>query len=91
MAGGWKGSTRKARLPPDWPRRRAQVLARDNYRCFCGMPATDVDHVVPGDDHRLSNLRSLCRAHHLQKSSKEGVSARKHRRRPPEPHPGLLH
>ena len=38
-----------------WGRLRAQVLARDRWRCGCGAPATTVHHVLPltagGTDH----------------------------------------
>ncbi|MEU9126596.1 hypothetical protein AB0D08_00515 [Kitasatospora sp. NPDC048540] len=56
-----------------------------------------MDHIVPGDDHREANLRSLCGWHHRAKSSREGAVAkaaarrrqdRKFRRT--EGHPGLL-
>lgn len=83
MSGGWAGSDRRDRLPSDWPARRAKVLARDGYRCTeqtpqgrCVARATDVDHVVRGDDHSLANLTSLCSSHHAAKSAREGVEAR---------------
>lgn len=98
----WEGSNRAQRLPSDWPRRRAAALTRDGYRCTrvrfddtrCPEPATDVDHIEPGDDHRLSNLASLCRWHHQRKSASEGGRAawliRPPKKRPSERHPGLL-
>jgi len=78
----WVGSTRKARLPPDWSTRRLVVLKRDNGICYlCNEAGADtVDHVVAGDDHSLQNLRAVhdkvspyC---HRYKSSKEGHEAR---------------
>jgi 5-methylcytosine-specific restriction endonuclease McrA len=98
---GWYGSTRRVRLPKDWPLIRARILARDGHACTwddsgrrCGAPATDVDHIVPNDDHSDANLRALCRAHHQIKSSAEGGRAAQARRpkrtRPREAHPGLL-
>ena len=104
MSGGWIGSTRRARLPADWSRRRSRVLRRDGYQCTatddngerqrCEEPATDVDHIEPGDDHSDANLTALCGWHHARKSAREGgqaASARRiPRRRPPEPHPGDL-
>lgn len=98
----WARSTRRDRLPVDWPARRLRVLIRDGYRCTatdpynsrCPEPATDVDHVRPGDDHNEDNLTSLCGWHHARKSAREGAAAaharRQPRRRPPEPHPGAL-
>jgi 5-methylcytosine-specific restriction enzyme A len=100
MPGGWAGSDRRERLPPDWRRIVARILARDNHQCqapkldgtLCLAPATQVDHIVPGDDHRDENLQALCRWHHGRKSSAEGNAARTRpptNRRPTERHPGL--
>jgi len=62
---------------------------------MCGERATDVDHVVnraSGQDKGL--LQSLCSFHHRQKSSSEGVDARRElrerKRRQPDRHPGAL-
>lgn len=100
---GWQGSDRKERLPDDWPKLVRQVKNRDGWRCTKRLPSgkrcprgrttghlLQVDHRVRGDDHSLSNLRSLCEEHHGQKSSKEGNDAQ---RLPPitkrtDPHPG---
>ncbi|RKN09653.1 HNH endonuclease [Streptomyces radicis] len=97
----WATSNRRQRLPDDWPTRRAAALRRDGFRCValladgerCTEPATDVDHIVPGDDHALTNLQSLCSWHHARKSAREGQAAnrakqRPSRRRPDKPHPG---
>lgn len=100
MSGGWEGSDRKQRLPDNWPALRAERLRLDDHRCTwklksgarCPRPATEVDHRVPGDDHRMANLRSLCPHHHGLKSGQEGNQARRAARdkgkRPPERHPG---
>ncbi|RCV53481.1 HNH endonuclease [Marinitenerispora sediminis] len=96
----WAGSDRRRRLPANWPALRRLVLERDGHRCTwtehgqrCPQPATDVDHIWPGDDHSPANLRSLCRGHHQAKSSAEGGRAasakRPKRNREPEPHPGV--
>lgn len=92
MPGKWAGSTRATRLPPNWKTIRRRILQRDNHRCvICGEPATEVDHVIAGDDHAPVNLRSLCVHHHRRKSSVEGNAARwKNRHREPEPHPGVI-
>lgn len=79
----WSNSTRRDRLPDDWKPRRRRILNRDGYMCQWRLPdgtlcldsATDVDHVIPGDDHRDSNLRSLCSMHHARKSAGEGGRA----------------
>ncbi|MBO0767386.1 MAG: HNH endonuclease [Solirubrobacterales bacterium] len=54
-----------------WKKVRAQVLARDGYRCkICGAPATEVDHIQAvqdnGPDHP-DNAQPLCHRHHVQK------------------------
>jgi 5-methylcytosine-specific restriction endonuclease McrA len=97
----WQNSTRRARLPKGWTRLRARVLKRDGYLCqerfstgeLCGAPATDVDHIAPGDDHSMANLRALCAWCHRQKSSSEGGSAaaltRVRTERPKPSHPAL--
>ena len=99
-SGGWVGSTRAARLPADWPMRRARVKRRARGRCEwvdeqgrCPDPGTDCDHITPGDDHDLANLQWLCGWHHARKTAREGAAAaapRPPRARPAEPHPGLL-
>lgn len=100
----WANSDRRSRLPADWPAIRRRVLKRDGYRCThtdegvrCSQPATDVDHIVRGDNHTESNLRSLCSGHHRTKSSSEGGAASaasrreiRSRFRRVEPHPGEL-
>ena len=101
---GWAGSNRRERLPRDWRRRRAAVLARDGHQCChirsdtgerCTEQATDVDHIRPGDDHSLDNLQSLCAWHHAKKTASEAADARARRprlsrKRPPGEHPGAL-
>lgn len=95
----WEGSTRRHRLPPDWPELRELTRARAGGRCEhvdpitgerCTQPGTDCDHIVSGDDHSDQNLQWLCRGHHAPKSGREGAAARPSRKRPEEPHPGLL-
>jgi len=71
MPSQWAGSTRRARLPHDWPAIRARILERDGHSCMwvdngrrCGAPANQVDHVQRGDNHDDLNLRALCSWHH---------------------------
>ncbi len=103
MSSGWEGSDRKSRLPENWAELVRKVKARDGNRCTwrlprsgsrCPRPGTEVDHRVPGDDHRMWNLRLLCAFHHAQKSAREGTQAREKLkasgRRPPEGHPGAV-
>ncbi|WP_038516710.1 HNH endonuclease [Amycolatopsis japonica] len=94
----WQGSARRERLPRNWETEiRPKVLERDRYVCQikgqgCTRHATDVDHVTPGDDHSLANLRAVCSTCHGRKSSAEGVAARARlralRARPLGRHPG---
>ncbi|MEU7200278.1 HNH endonuclease signature motif containing protein [Streptomyces sp. NPDC045470] len=99
----WDTSDRRARLPSDWPQRRAIVLKRDGYQCVatlvdgprCPEPGTDVDHIVPGDNHDVANLQTLCAWHHRRKTAREAAAARASRPRPSvrraeRPHPGDL-
>lgn len=74
-------SARSRRLPANWKTIRKAVLKRDAGIChLCGQPGADtVDHVIPGDDHRLENLAPVhdrVEPHcHRAKSSAEGVAA----------------
>jgi len=91
----WATSTRRLRLPRDWPKIRAAILERDGYRCRLGLPvctiqATEVDHIFRGENHAESNLQAVCRDCHQVKSSSEGAAAKPKRLRPVEKHPGLL-
>lgn len=97
----WAGSTRKATLPVDWDRLRLACLERDGYRCTwmdnghrCPERATDCDHVKDRNDHSLRNLRSLCGAHHLRRTSQQAHAARAaikaKTRLPEEPQPGII-
>jgi 5-methylcytosine-specific restriction endonuclease McrA len=104
---GWKGSNRRQTLPRDWPARVAHVLNRDRRRCRhiredtnrpCGLPANQVDHVIPHDEggtDAYSNLQALCEWHHNRKSGAEGGRASGRARAAKKAaeksvHPGLL-
>ncbi|AKY03457.1 HNH endonuclease [Streptomyces phage Danzina] len=100
----WSGSDRQQRLPQNWAQIRRRILRRDGNRCVwvhegkrCEEVATEVDHIIAGDNHDDSNLRSLCSWHHQRKSSSEGRAAQLAKRRQiekrfrrNESHPGLL-
>lgn len=95
----WSTSTRKERLPKDWETYIVpKILKRDKYTCKiiddgCQIQATEVDHIVRGDDHRFSNLQAVCERCHAKKSSREGNNAKARlkmlRKRPTGRHPGL--
>lgn len=98
----WEGSDRKQRLPKNWQALRKQVLVRDKRMCqivsietgyICGLEANEVDHIIHGDNHELSNLQAICTWHHRRKSSQEGNASKikyAPRNRKPEKHPGSL-
>lgn len=106
MSGHWTSSTRRTRLPTNWPQLRTAVRTRAGERCEhrnpdgsrCPNPGTDCDHINPGDNHDLANLQWLCAQHHRAKSSAEGNAAMRMaaakraalKTRPTEPHPGRL-
>jgi 5-methylcytosine-specific restriction enzyme A len=72
----------KGRYGAQWQRRRAQVL-REQPNCYCGRPATDVDHiraVADGGTDNRENLRSLCRQHHKQHTAEQNKARRRRRR-----------
>lgn len=81
-------------LPRDWPATRRRILDRDGQRCYrCGRHATDVDHIVPrhlGGSDDDDNLAAICRDCHRRKTGREARARRPNRRRPTEPHPGLI-
>lgn len=97
MAWGSK-SGRTAPLPRMWKAIRANVLRRDNWQCqwvredtglLCLEKATDVDHIDDPEDHRHSNLRSLCSWHHDKRTASQGGQANAAKRRVQKTHPGI--
>lgn len=103
-SGRWADSTRRDTLPPDWPRIRRRVLARDHHQCrirtpsICTDHATDIDHTAGPGDHRDEALRAACGPCHRDRSAQQGghasTTARRHRAaartRAGEPHPGII-
>ena len=80
MAG--RGSRHHAALNRKrWARVRLAVFRRDGYRCRkCGRPGRlECDHVIPlragGDPWDLSNLQTLCRGCHIEKTAAESREA----------------
>lgn len=96
MSGGWKGSDRRSRLPSNWNSViRPRTLEQYPICVLCGVrPSVVADHIkAKTDDH--TKLQGVCGPCHDQKSSREGNDAqranpRPRRKRPEEPHPGLL-
>jgi hypothetical protein len=102
-SGKWATSDRRSRLPGNWRQLVLQARQRSGGRCEfifpnggrCRQPANGgVDHHVDPDDHRLESLRDLCHDHHMRKTQREALAARKTRQngrlRPEEPHPGAM-
>jgi 5-methylcytosine-specific restriction protein A len=92
----WEHSTRRRRLPPDWPKRREQTKKRAGGQCEhmqhgvrCVLPGNECDHIVAGDNHSLENLQWLCAPHHREKTQREARAAQVSEKRPRERHPGL--
>ena len=59
----------------------------------CYRPSTDIDHIDDEHDHSDANLRGMCEPCHDHRSAMQGVAARGDgplRRRPAEPHPGMV-
>lgn len=103
MPTGWQNSNRAARLPPNWDTIRAAVLRDASYRCEtlmrngtrCHDRATEVDHIIAGDNHDRSNLQAICTWHHRRKTAAEANAARQRNRaqrtgRREQQHPGLI-
>lgn len=85
----WENSTRRARLPPDWKRRRLVVLKRDGHRCTrCGGTARLEVHHTNGDSNEIDHLVTLCHDCHDRETIRGRQSMR--RERPAEKHPGLI-
>lgn len=94
----WNTSDRLERLPSWWSTFTKDYL-KHNKTCKiqydgCQVEATEVDHIVPGDDHSIENLQPACERCHAKKSAKEGNDAkarmRRLRKRPEARHPGDL-
>lgn len=77
-----KGSTTSRGYGHAWRKLREEILRRDDYLCVsCSksgrhVPATDVDHIInkaSGGGDEASNLQSLCRKCHKQKTQIEAT------------------
>ena len=71
----WRGAG-KGRGGRAWSKVRAEVLERDDYRCYeCGQDGcSQVDHIVPvshGGGDELNNLAAICKRCHDAKTRRE--------------------
>ena len=86
--GAWQRTdpASKHRYGAAWQKLRSRVL-REQPRCECGAPTTDVDHIVAhadgGTDDR-SNLRALCRDCHKKHTAEQNRARRKRQRERPK-------
>ena len=92
----WNTSDRLSRLPPWWSDFTPSYLRYHN-KCKlkiegCYVDATEVDHIVAGDNHDIGNLQPVCERCHAKKSAMEGNAAKRRlkalRNRPSQRHPG---
>ena len=97
----WSTSDRKQRLPHNWTAIRKAVKTRAKGKCEatthhpkCPGWGSDADHIIPGDDHSMSNLQWLSGACHMAKTNRETAARNSQRKaarsRPTEQHPGRL-
>lgn len=97
----WSTSDRRERLPRNWQSIRAKVKARAHGLCEadrhdprCDGIGTDADHIKAGDHHELTNLQWLSEPCHRAKTARESAERNRQqarlKRRPTEPHPGLI-
>lgn len=76
--------------PPATSRERVDGYRRWHHPA-CDMRATDVDHIIAGDNHEPSNLQALSHACHTAKTARENTAAKARirataaRERPPHP------
>jgi len=77
----------KHRYDSNWELRRARVLREEPLCRVCGVPATDVDHIVAhadgGTDNR-ENLRAVCKPCHKKHTAEQNRARRKRQRERPE-------
>lgn len=92
----WSTSDRGSRLPADWDARVAKVKARANDRCEgkvhapgCDGWGAECDHIISGDDHKLTNLQWLSKPCHARKTRLDN-GLPKRLAIQPEQHPGRL-
>lgn len=76
-------SSRHCLLTPRWKRLRAVVRRRDGYKCVkCGRRGRlECDHILPRRTHPKlvfdpSNVQTLCRPCHFDKSRREEAERR---------------
>lgn len=96
----WATSTRASRLPHNWAAIRQAVLTKAGHQCQathhhprCTGQATDVDHIIAGDNHSLANLQALSKPCHDAKTRLEAAqrnTQRREQRIRHDKHPGEI-
>lgn len=87
----WQGSTRRSRLPTNWPTLRADTERRADGRCeatrigrphhpACTGLGSECDHIQQGDNHSLDNLAWLSGPCHAAKTAQESRERNRRRR-----------
>jgi hypothetical protein len=74
----WSEGQHGRTMPPGWSATVARIMRRDAHRCrWCGAPATEVHHLVPGAevDELLVALCSDCHAPETQRQAAAGRNA----------------
>lgn len=98
----WNTSTRRTRLPKDWPDIRKRIKARADGICEhrdhrgvrCTQPGTECHHLGADTDHRDHMLQWICTPHHKTITQAQARAAQHAKytaakKRKPEAHPGI--
>lgn len=92
----WATSTRRSRLPRNWPKLVAMTKHRAKGKCQaqthvadCDGYGRECDHIQAGDDHRMVNLQWLSTPCHKAKTQAEAAARRGSLRLPREQHPTM--
>ena len=93
----WSGGGR-SRLPRNWSSSIVPAILRRDPTCRlsdegCWSTSTEVDHIGDRNDHRLDNLRGVCKPCHEKRTAQQAAEAvrvmRMKAKYPNAKHPGL--
>jgi 5-methylcytosine-specific restriction enzyme A len=75
------GSADRNYLPRNWGAIRRMVLERDPICVLCGAAqAEQVDHIGSKYDHRLENLRGVCKPCHTERTIAQAHAAKRRKK-----------